>query len=56
MSSTRWVALLRGINVGRARQVGMPRLAEVLTTGKWGGVVELIGGDTPIPEAVGSLP
>jgi len=27
---TRYVALLRGINVGRARQVGMPRLAEVL--------------------------
>jgi len=28
---TRYVALLRGINVGRARQIGMPRLAEVLT-------------------------
>jgi uncharacterized protein (DUF1697 family) len=25
------VALLRGINLGRARQVGMPRLAEILT-------------------------
>jgi uncharacterized protein (DUF1697 family) len=30
VTSTRYVALLRGINVGRARQVGMPRLREVL--------------------------
>jgi uncharacterized protein (DUF1697 family) len=29
--STRYVALLRGINLGKARQVGMPRLAELLT-------------------------
>ena len=29
-SPTCWVALLRGINVGRARQIGMPRLAELL--------------------------
>ena len=29
--TTRYVALLRGINVGKARQIGMPRLAEVLT-------------------------
>ncbi len=29
-STTRYVALLRGINVGRARQVSMPRLTEVL--------------------------
>ena len=28
--STRYVALLRGINVGKARQVDMPRLREVL--------------------------
>ena len=27
--TTRYVALLRGINVGRARQIGMPRLREV---------------------------
>jgi uncharacterized protein (DUF1697 family) len=27
---TRYVALLRGINLGKARQVGMPRLVEVL--------------------------
>ena len=32
-SATRYVALLRGINVGKARQIGMPRLAEVLTAG-----------------------
>lgn len=31
MSTTRYVALLRGINLGRARQVAMPRLAELLT-------------------------
>ena len=29
-SATRYVALLRGINLGKARQVGMPRLTEVL--------------------------
>jgi uncharacterized protein (DUF1697 family) len=31
VTSTRYAALLRGINVGSARQVGMPRLTEVLT-------------------------
>lgn len=30
-AATRYVALLRGINLGKARQVGMPRLTEVLT-------------------------
>jgi uncharacterized protein (DUF1697 family) len=30
VSSTRYVALLRGINVGRAHQIGMPRLTELL--------------------------
>jgi uncharacterized protein (DUF1697 family) len=30
-SSTRYVALLRGINLGKARQVGMPRLTDMLT-------------------------
>jgi uncharacterized protein (DUF1697 family) len=29
--TSRYVALLRGINVGRARQVDMPRLREILT-------------------------
>jgi uncharacterized protein (DUF1697 family) len=31
VATTRYVALLRGINVGSARQVGMPRLQEVLS-------------------------
>jgi uncharacterized protein (DUF1697 family) len=31
VSTTRYVALLRGINVGRAHQVDMPRLRELLT-------------------------
>lgn len=31
MSTTRYVALLRAVNLGRARQVAMPRLREVLT-------------------------
>jgi uncharacterized protein (DUF1697 family) len=31
VSSTRYVALLRGINVGRAHQLDMPRLRELLT-------------------------
>jgi uncharacterized protein (DUF1697 family) len=30
VTSTRYVALLRGINLGKARQVDMPRLREVL--------------------------
>jgi uncharacterized protein (DUF1697 family) len=38
VSSTRWVALLRGINVGKARQVAMPRLAELLTAAGYGDV------------------
>jgi nucleoside-diphosphate-sugar epimerase len=31
-------------------------LAEILTSGKWNEVVELVGGDTPIAEAVAALP
>lgn len=31
MAATRYVVLLRGINLGRARQVAMPRLRDVLT-------------------------
>jgi uncharacterized protein (DUF1697 family) len=38
VSTTRYVALLRGINVGRARQVDMPRLRELLTARGYGGV------------------
>ena len=36
--STRYVALLRAINLGRARQVGMPRLRELLTARGYVGV------------------
>lgn len=37
-SPTRYVALLRGINVGRAHQLGMPRLTELLTGRGYGNV------------------
>jgi uncharacterized protein (DUF1697 family) len=36
--TTRYVALLRGINVGRAHQVDMPRLRELLTARGYGDV------------------
>jgi uncharacterized protein (DUF1697 family) len=54
--STRYVALLRGINVGRARQVDMPRLREVLTARGHGDVrTRLRSGnvilDSGLPEA-----
>ena len=53
---TRYVALLRGINVGRARQVGMPRLTEVLSARGHGNVrTHLRSGnvvlDSPLGEA-----
>ncbi|HEV7210989.1 MAG TPA: DUF1697 domain-containing protein [Blastococcus sp.] len=53
--STRYVALLRGINVGRARQVDMPRLREVLTDRGHGAVrTHLRSGnvvlESPLPE------
>jgi uncharacterized protein (DUF1697 family) len=35
---TRWVALLRGINLGRARQVDMPRLRALLSDQGYGNV------------------
>jgi uncharacterized protein (DUF1697 family) len=37
-SPTRWVALLRGINVGRAHQLGMPQLTALLTGRGYGNV------------------
>jgi uncharacterized protein (DUF1697 family) len=37
-SPNRYVVLLRGINVGKARQIGMPRLTEVLTARGHGNV------------------
>jgi uncharacterized protein (DUF1697 family) len=54
-ASTRYVALLRGINVGRNRQVDMPRLREVLTARGHGAVrTHLRSGnvllDSPLPE------
>jgi uncharacterized protein (DUF1697 family) len=53
---TRYVALLRGVNVGRARQVDMPRLREVLTAAGHGAVrTHLRSGnvllDSPLAEA-----
>jgi uncharacterized protein (DUF1697 family) len=55
-SPTRWVALLRGINVGRARQIGMPRLAELLTDRGHANVRTLLRSgnvvlDSPLSEA-----
>jgi uncharacterized protein (DUF1697 family) len=54
--TSRYVALLRGINLGRARQVDMPRLREVLTARGHDGVrTHLRSGnvvlDSPLPEA-----
>ena len=54
--TTRYVALLRGINVGKARQVGMPRLVEVLGARGHGNVrTHLRSGnvllDSPLGEA-----
>jgi uncharacterized protein (DUF1697 family) len=56
VSPTRYVALLRGINLGRARQVDMPRLRDVLTARGHAGVrTHLRSGnvvlDSPLPEA-----
>lgn len=53
---TRYVALLRGINLGKARQVGMPRLVEVLSARGHGNVrTHLRSGnvvlDSPLAEA-----
>ena len=55
-ATTRYVALLRGINVGKARQVDMPRLREVLTARGHGAVrTHLRSGnvilDSSLPEA-----
>ena len=53
---TRYVALLRGINVGKAHQLGMPRLKELLTERGHGNVrTHLRSGnvvlDSPLGEA-----
>ncbi|WP_448626151.1 DUF1697 domain-containing protein [Geodermatophilus sp. URMC 64] len=54
--STRYVALLRGINLGKARQVDMPRLRAVLTAAGHGDVRTYLRSgnvllDSPLPEA-----
>jgi len=56
VASTRYVALLRGINVGKAHQLPMPRLREVLTEAGHGDVrTHLRSGnvvlDSPLAEA-----
>ncbi|MDP9392616.1 MAG: DUF1697 domain-containing protein, partial [Actinomycetota bacterium] len=53
--TTRYVALLRGINLGKARQVDMTRLREVLSARGYGEVrTHLRSGnvvlDSPLPE------
>ena len=56
MSPTRYVALLRGINLGRARQIAMPRLQELLTERGHGNVRTYLRSgnvllDSALPEA-----
>lgn len=51
---TRWVALLRGINLGRARQVDMPRLRDLLTAQGFGEVrTHLRSGNVVLDAALG---
>lgn len=55
-AATRYVVLLRAINVGKARRVAMPRLREVLTDRGHGRVVTHLNSgnvllDSPLPEA-----
>src|SRR5687768_9154919 len=52
--TVRYVALLRGINVGKARQVGMPRLVEVLDARGHGNVrTHLRSGNVVLDSALG---
>jgi uncharacterized protein (DUF1697 family) len=54
MASTRYVALLRGINVGKAHQLGMPRLTELLTERGHGNVrTHLRSGNVVLDSALG---
>ena len=51
------VVLRHGVERGRVPRDDVAAvLAEVLTAGKWGEVVELVSGETPIAEAVAALP
>jgi nucleoside-diphosphate-sugar epimerase len=50
------VTLAHGVQRGNVPRDDVAAvLAEILHAGKWGEVVELVGGDTPISEAVASL-
>ena len=50
------VTLRHGVERGQVPRDDVAAvLAEILAAGKWGEVVELVGGDTPIPEAVAAL-
>ena len=54
MTTTRYVALLRGINLGKAHQVGMPRLVELLTERGHGNVrTHLRSGNVVLDSALG---
>jgi nucleoside-diphosphate-sugar epimerase len=51
------VTLAHGVDRGTVPRDDVAAvLAEILTSGKWNEVVELVGGDTPIAEAVAALP
>ena len=51
------VTLRHGVERGQVPRDDVAAvLAEILAAGKWGEVVELVGGDTPIAEAVAALP
>ena len=50
------VTLRHGVDRGQVPRDDVAAvLAEILAAGKWGEVVELVGGDTPVPEAVAAL-
>jgi nucleoside-diphosphate-sugar epimerase len=50
------VTLRHGVERGQVPRDDVAAvLAEILSAGKWGEVVELVSGDTPVPDAVASL-
>jgi nucleoside-diphosphate-sugar epimerase len=51
------VTLAHGVEPGTVPRDDVAAvLAEILVAGRWNAVVELVSGDTPIPEAVAALP
>jgi nucleoside-diphosphate-sugar epimerase len=51
------VTLRHGVERGQVPRDDVAAvLAEILRAGKWGEVVELISGETPVPDAVAALP